>query len=190
MKGKLIFCTLSSLFGIISVFEGIWAVGLFLLYLYCLWGIKKIPSKQIFPLLTIYILYLIVSYFSLINNKTTLPPIKTQFLIQFSDESKVDGNQFRAVVLDTEMEEKLILSYKIPSHFKKKFLQQNQMIKKVCMVTGKLEQPSTSRNQNAFNYKEYLKQKRIFWELKVTNWEFGSCKNGKLNLLDKIRLLR
>ncbi|MFD2446130.1 DNA internalization-related competence protein ComEC/Rec2 [Bacillus sp. CGMCC 1.16607] len=189
MKGNLIFISLSALLGIISTFEGMWSIGLFLLYLF--WFlVKKIPKKQILFLTLVYILYFIVSSYFLYHNKTILPSEKTHFQVQFLDEMKIDGKSIRAVVIDSVSKEKLVLSYKIASESEKKILQNKSMVKNICILEGKLEIPSPSRNVNAFNYQEYLKQKNIFWELQVTNWRVENCRGGKINLLDKIKRFR
>ncbi|WP_442595056.1 DNA internalization-related competence protein ComEC/Rec2 [Neobacillus sp. D3-1R] len=190
MKTKLIFVAVSSLFGLMSAFEGIASTIIFLLLLFGLWVIKKINPKFIVILLLFYTLYFMIGYFTISTSHSTLSPLQTQFFIQFTDEINIDGDRFKAIVVNVEKKEKLVLTYKIPTQIVKKELENKLLIENICPVTGNLQTPAVPRNQNAFNYKDYLMQKQIYWELQITNWDFSNCKQSSYSLLDRIKILR
>jgi competence protein ComEC len=190
MKGKCIYFCISGLFGIISAIEGIWIISLFLLYLLILGILKRTPSKWLILNSIFYLSYFLIGEYTVMNNSTNLPPQTTEFHVQFSDEVKINGDRFRAVVKDTKSKEKLLLTYKIPSEVEKTLLQQYPLLKYTCPIQGTLVLPDTARNENAFNYREYLNQKHIFWELQATEWRLGSCFSGQLTYIDKIKKWR
>jgi competence protein ComEC len=187
MKGQCIFFCISGLFGIISAIEGIWVISLFLLYLFILGILKRTQSKWLIFNSIIYISYFLIGDYTVMNNKTDLLPQTRELMVQFSDEVKINGDRLRAVVKDTKTKEKLLLTYKIPSDVEKKRLQENSLLKYTCPIQGKLVVPNTARNENAFNYREFLEQKHVFWELQVTEWRIGNCWQAQLTLIDKIK---
>jgi competence protein ComEC len=190
MKGKLIFFCLSALFGIISAIEGIWVACIFLLYLLLIGTFKRTPTKYVLVNIFLFCSYYVIGDLSMLHNRTILNPQTTQFMVQFSDEVKINGDRLRAVVKDTISNEKLLLSFKIPSEMEKKQLEQTPLLKFTCPIKGKLVIPDTARNENAFNYREFLQRKHIFWEFQVTEWEIGSCLQAPLSFIDKVKKWR
>src|SRR5690606_24719436 len=51
-----------------------------------------------------------------------------------------------------------------------------------CKVKGTLEQPPSASNPHAFDYKEYLKMKQIFWILEIEHLSFSQCHSQKTSL--------
>jgi competence protein ComEC len=190
MKGKFIFFCISALFGIISATEGIWVICLFLLYLFILGFLKRVPKKWLLLNSFFYLIYFLIGDVTVINNKTKISPKTTGFQIQFTDEVKINGDRFRAVVKENKTKEKLLLTYKISSEMEKSILQQYPLLKYSCLIQGDLVVPDLARNENAFNYREFLKQKHIFWELQATDWRLGSCLPEQLTVIDKVKKWR
>jgi competence protein ComEC len=190
MKGKLIFFCISALFGIISAREGIWIACVFLLYLLFLSILKRTAHKYLLVNTVLFFSYYVMGDYTMSNNKTNLKEQSTQFIVQFSDEIKINGDRLRAVVKDKNSNEKLLITYKISSEAEKIQLKQSPLVKFTCPIKGKLVIPNQARNENAFNYRELLKMKQIFWELQVTDWEFRRCLQAKLTMMDKIKKWR
>lgn len=190
MKGKFIFFCISALLGIISATEGIRVICLFLLYLCILGYLKGTPNKWLLINSLFYLIFFLIGDFTVINNKTKLAPETTSFHIELTDEVKINGDRFRAVVKENKTKEKLLLTYKISSEMEKKLLQQYPLLKYSCPIKGNLVVPDTKRNENAFNYREFLKHKHIFWELQATEWRLGSCLPGQLTFIDKVKKWR
>ena len=57
-------------------------------------------------------------------------------------------------------------------------------------MNGKLEEPSRSTNENAFNYKRYLEQKHIYWILKPDKLAIIKDKPPALNILIMLKKVR
>ena len=57
-------------------------------------------------------------------------------------------------------------------------------------MNGKLEEPSISTNENAFNYKRYLEQKHIFWILKPDKLVIIRDKPSAPNVLIMLKKVR
>jgi competence protein ComEC len=190
MNGQIVYYSIAALMGVVSRFEGIGGFFLFLLYLFGLYVIKKFPNRVLLLSILFYVCYLIVADFATIHNKTLISSVRTQFHIQFTDKAQVNGDRLRALATDTITKEKMIIIYKIPSEKEKKYFQQNPLLQFSCTVEGNLFLPSKARNENSFDYREYLKHQNIYWELHVSNWKIGSCRANKLTFTDKMKLLR
>lgn len=106
---------------------------------------------------------------------------------QIINDLKIDGDSFQAVVRCQK--EKLQLSYKISTE------KEQQNLKKLTYgqfisVSAKLEPPQINRNQDQFNYKEYLKGKNINYILQVnTLYISGQSAPSILMRIQNIRLL-
>jgi competence protein ComEC len=187
MKGTLVFCSVSALLGIITATEGKWFVCLFLLYIFLLWYVKRMTFTFILLISIAYLGYFFLGNSTVHHNETSLSSLKTEFQVQFTDKIKIDGDRLRAIVKDTSTKETLILTYRIPSQIEQEQLQQTPFMKRICYISGKLNVPDTARNENSFNYQDYLKKDHIYWELHVTEWKKGSCAGGKLTFIDRIK---
>ena len=78
----------------------------------------------------------------------------------------MDGDLLTVTATDKQNEETLLLKYRMKSEEEKKKLTHYLSPGLIIKVNGKLEEPSISTNENAFNYKRYLEQKHIYWILK------------------------
>lgn len=190
MKGRIVYITISALLGIISIVEGIWVFFLFLLYLFTLLWIKKGSKLFLISNCIIFAIFLFSSLITDNQNKTMLSPQLSKLMVQFTDEITIDGDRLKAVVSDLKSDEKLILIYQIPTEEEKSKLQKVLLFNKICPTQGKLELPSLTRNENAFNYRNYLAMKSIFWEYQVSSWPLESCKTGNPTIINQFKILR
>lgn len=124
------------------------------------------------------------------TNNTKMQVNETDFSIHFQEELKVDGDMFTAIGEELLRKEKLIIRYKLKTEKEKEFISQNLKTSMTCKVTGKLEEPKSSTNENAFNYKEYLKKNEIFWVLNIEHLNLSSCSPSKKTLRSFFRTLR
>ncbi|MGC7132368.1 DNA internalization-related competence protein ComEC/Rec2 [Listeria ivanovii] len=83
---------------------------------------------------------------------------------QLINDLKVDGDSFQAVVRCEK--EKFQLTYKIPTEEEQKRLK-NLVYGQFVSINGSLEEPSVNRNQNQFNYKDYLQHKNMNYLLQA-----------------------
>lgn len=106
------------------------------------------------------------------NNISIFQGDTTNFIGVIDSIPVIDGNKMRFVYKVSG--EKLQVSYKLQSEKEKESMAQltpGMFLK----INGTLEQPSVSRNDNAFNYHDYLRQQHIYYVLEPT----------KLNIVDK-----
>ena len=109
--------------------------------------------------------------------------------ITFIKQPIVDGNLLKAKVR-TEQKEKLQLQYKISTEEEKNNLERNLPIGLTCLANGSLIEPESSRNENSFNYQQYLKQQNIHWILKAENIKWSHCRTTNSSIVTKLKNFR
>ncbi|MBM5694077.1 DNA internalization-related competence protein ComEC/Rec2 [Listeria seeligeri] len=133
----------------------------------CLLIIITIKKKS--KLLLLFILvYLFTSYLFLFVNKLNTSSYTTGDFTgscQIVNDLKIDGDSFQATVRCSK--EKFQLSYRIATEKEQNDLKQLQYGQFIS-VSGSLESPQVNRNQNQFNYKEYLQRQGINYILKTS----------------------
>ena len=100
-----------------------------------------------------------------------------------------DGNLLKAKVL-TEQKEEVQLHYKILTEEEKNKLESNLQIGLTCLAKGSLIQPEANRNENSFNYQQYLKQQNIHWILKAENIKWSHCSFNNSSVITKLKNFR
>jgi competence protein ComEC len=187
MNTNIVFLTIASLVGILSAVEGIRMLPVFLLYIIFLIYLKKSSSNWLIIYFGFYLLFFIMSQYTISHNKTLLDPKQNVFQIRFSDEVKINGDLLRAIVRESSSKEKLVLFYRISSEEEKQRLLEHSLIGLSCRVVGSLEIPESARNENAFNYRKYLYQNKIHWQLKTSEWDMSNCSIMQTSILDQLK---
>jgi competence protein ComEC len=190
MNANILFLTISALLGILSALEGIWMISLFLLLVVYLFYFKVTSKKWILMYIIFLLIFFVLSKFTISQNKTQLDPNENQYQIYFSDEVKINGDQMRAIVHESSSKEKLVFSYKIPTNEEKRQITHIPLIGFSCKVIGNLETPEQARNENSFNYRNYLYQNYIHWQLKVSEWDLSNCEQKRLSFLEHLKKWR
>ncbi|MBP2241694.1 competence protein ComEC [Cytobacillus eiseniae] len=191
MKGKWIYFTFAGLIGILAAFNFL-LVFLFFFGFYLLFLAKgKGFSKKFLTISScVFLLFFLRTELLEKGNQTKLSEQDTQFYIEISDEIKVDGNRFSAMGRELLHKEKIVLSYQIKTEKEKAYLSDKLTTSLACKVKGKLSEPNTSTNVNAFNYQQYLKGKQIHWILQIEEFTPLNCTTQKKTLLSFFRTLR
>lgn len=112
------------------------------------------------------------------NNKTTISPTETSFVGSVHTTPIIDGDQLRFVLLSNN--EKLQVSYILKTEEEKEqyqFLKVGAYVK----VDGNLEEPPSSRNDNQFNYQDYLYKQHIHYLLKGNNLSISNTTSNNPN---------
>lgn len=60
----------------------------------------------------------------------------------------------------------------------------------VCSLSGVYKEPSEARNFYSFNYKQYLKNKKIFFQFVPESFQLSSCQEGRLSPLGIVQRYR
>ncbi|RFU65776.1 DNA internalization-related competence protein ComEC/Rec2 [Peribacillus glennii] len=114
---------------------------------------------------------------------------ETSFNITLSEMPDIDGNMLRGSVR-SDTGEKLQLRYIIKAEDEKLMLEQNMEPGLYCSVQGMLEQPESRRNENSFDYQQYLRQQGTHWILKAERFSLTNCSYGHNNIVQGIKKLR
>ncbi|QED48704.1 DNA internalization-related competence protein ComEC/Rec2 [Cytobacillus dafuensis] len=191
MKGRWIYFTFVSLIGILAAFVNVLIfVIFFILIILFLYKKKGFSQRMLILISFIFFVFFIRSEMVEKGNKTRLPPQETNFIVRFEENLKVDGDRFSATVKELVYKEKLILSYKIKTEKEKEAISKHLKTGIACQLSGTLEEPITSTNENAFNYKEYLKRNQMYWILKVEHLSLSKCSPQKKSPLSFFRSIR
>jgi len=185
-----IFYATAAFLGIMASFQNfIVYFIIFCLYLIFLIKNKKYRLIQMTTIILLFIVFFIRVEIEISNNKTKLTGDEQWFELHFNEIGKIDGDRLMIKALDRVTSESLVIRYRIHSEKEKQILQKQLSPGIVCRVKGKLEEPSSSTNQNAFDYKNYLQQNHIYWILKPEQLDMDTCriKPSFLTRLKKIR---
>ena len=159
---------------------------LFFVFLYIRFNGK---SKILLVHLINLLLFYAAAYTSDILHETVYTGTEKSFQITFKEQPIVDGNLLKAKVL-TEQKEEFQLQYKILTEEEKNNLESNLQIGLTCLAKGPIIEPEASRNENSFNYQQYLKQQNIHWILKAENINWSHCSVNNSSVLTKLKNFR
>ncbi|MGM9925492.1 MAG: DNA internalization-related competence protein ComEC/Rec2 [Bacillus sp. (in: firmicutes)] len=113
----------------------------------------------------------------------------TAFVVRFTDIPDVDGSSLQAIV-STPSKEKLLLRYTFKEEHEKNTALSRFRLGLTCAVVGNLQVAESNRNENAFNYREYLRGQNIHYILKAESNPLSACRSMKQSLPEKIKSIR
>ncbi|WP_394233026.1 DNA internalization-related competence protein ComEC/Rec2 [Niallia oryzisoli] len=185
-----VFYAITTFLGIMASFQ---SFPLFLItfsmYLFFLIKRKKYRFIHVTACICLFTIFFIRAEIELANNKSNLTGREQSFTLFFNEIGKVNGDLLTIKVLDRRKSETLVVRYRIHSEKEKQNLQQHLSPGLVCRVKGKLEEPSAATNENAFDYKNYLKQNHIYWILEPDQINLNTCQRDStfMTSLKKVR---
>jgi competence protein ComEC len=162
----------------------------FLLYLLFLLKIKRFSFLQLIIVLGVFLLFFISAQIKISTNKTIIPKTESDFYIKFTEDPKIDGDMLQITGKEIRFHERIMIRYRIPSRSVKEELENTNFYGYVCKIDGQLKKPQQAKNENAFNYREYLKNKGIFWIVDSKEITFQKCTKEKVNRLLFIKKIR
>ncbi|MFJ7857680.1 DNA internalization-related competence protein ComEC/Rec2 [Peribacillus sp. NPDC097206] len=124
-----------------------------------------------------------------IRNKSIYDGSESHFLVTFTSQPKLDGNLLKGFVT-SEQGEQLLLRYTIASEQEKEGLNQHLRTGISCPIQGSLQVPEPHRNENSFDYQQYLSRQNTHWIVKADSISFSKCKMSKASLVVSIRNFR
>ncbi|MCB5235745.1 MAG: DNA internalization-related competence protein ComEC/Rec2 [Niallia nealsonii] len=190
IQSRLLYFAVSALFGLLcSLTQHIIVYLIYFLFVGWLFLVKKAAVKSGVFLLCIFLLFLVRGSYSYQWSGSKMKEDASSFLITFLEPADIDGDRWRVVGKEKQTEEKLLLFYKMETEEEKILLEAEQVIGKTCQIKGSLSLPSSKRNENGFNYKQYLENNSIYWLLSIEELDLTSCvteRNGIL-LLKQLR---
>jgi competence protein ComEC len=185
----------SSIYAAVSATCGVAAVSFFswkwliclMIYIIVLYFI--LTSRQLFIQITIIVAFFFTSFNFIHLQKTSFNGDEIHFQITFSESPDIDGNLMKGVVT-AQNKENLQFRYIFQTESEKHTWQSSMKIGIACPVVGMLEKPESSRNENSFNYLQYLKQHNIHWIFHAEKIVVDQCKKEKTSLVEKIQYVR
>ncbi|WP_045517772.1 DNA internalization-related competence protein ComEC/Rec2 [Neobacillus niacini] len=191
MNDKYFYFAIAALFGVSTSLFSFLSFFLFtIIYLFLLYRYKKFTNSQLVFVICIFITFFLTGQHAVTNNKTKLSDSISTFYLQYTENTKVDGDLLQVTALDRKNKEKLLIRYKIKSEEEKEELKDTNFYGRLCQVTGQLTDPSIAKNPNAFNYSKYLASKQVYKIVEIENHPLKKCSVVKSTPLTKIKELR
>ncbi|WP_137788825.1 DNA internalization-related competence protein ComEC/Rec2 [Bacillus sp. E(2018)] len=162
-------------------FYGIWLsqhysiTGLVLLAFLVIITVVQLTKKSVYVLVFLPIFF-VYAYYDNTNSLSKLPQEQMIFSGKIRSIPKIDGNllSFELVTND----EPVVVNHKIKSAVEQKQLKKLS-VNQSCVIKGKLKEPRKRSGFYGMNYREYLKNKNIFWILKTTQFDVENCVKTK-----------
>ncbi|WP_082861445.1 DNA internalization-related competence protein ComEC/Rec2 [Fictibacillus phosphorivorans] len=176
-----------------SVFYGIWlskhpsVTGIVLLAFLVIVIFIQLRQKSIYILIFLPIFFT-YSHYDSTHSFTKLTAEQIMFSGSIKSIPKIDGNllSFELVTND----ETVVVYHKIKSAFEKEQLKKLS-INLSCIIKGKLEKPRKKSHFYGMDYREYLKNNKIYWTLKTVEFGVEYCKKtNKLSVHEHIKSWR
>ncbi len=191
MSGKYLYFSIAGLLGVLQSFLPLLPFLLLtVFYFVAIFLLKKFSKKQLIAIVIVFFLFMTAAKIQETENQTKFDSSTTVFYLQFADNPVIDGDKLQIRAKEIRNQENLLLRYQIRSEAEKSMLQQLDVYRSVCKVSGKLEKPATAKNENAFDYRKYLNEKQIHWVLTTEEPPLNQCiekKPGLLGMLKEIR---
>jgi competence protein ComEC len=188
MKGRWYVAALSAVTGITAAFVHLhWLIALVIAAVVFGLGLWK---KQRLPIFCSFAFFLAFGNFLYVDhsNETTLSPSQSDFFGKIVSLPELDGDHltFQMKLQNTE---KVRVSYYL--HDK----QQVPGVKRyrygmMCRFSGELKEPSAARNFYGFDFRQFLYQQHIHWQLTPDELSRFSCINGDYSLYDRLQQWR
>ncbi|PLR78093.1 DNA internalization-related competence protein ComEC/Rec2 [Bacillus sp. V3-13] len=191
MKGKLIYLSPASLLGLLAAFENLFLfTSLMAAFSLFLVKRKNFRPPQISAACLLFVIFIAAGKMAVLQTETSINGHEKRFQFIFNQETKVDGDLFQANAEVSGRQEKIALRYYIAAEQEQKFILANITPGTKCTAYGELSEPPLPTNLNAFNYRDFLNRKGIFWTFEAEKIDFQSCvrlKPTPLSFLQRIR---
>lgn len=176
LKGQLFYTAASSLLGLLSMLENLYLYGgAFILAILLLHRFKGLSNKLLALLIMIFFIFMGAGYLEEHHNISHFSGKEKEFVILFDGEVKMDGDLLLAYGTAYPAKEKVSVRYRFKTAEEKNSFKNRLFSGYACKAGGTLELPQEARNPNAFDYKNYLYHKEIFWTIDIDYLPFEQC---------------
>lgn len=176
---------LTSLSGVLLALHFTW--GAFFLLLLILHLLQRKPTLiNIIFIFFLTVFFCIHATLSEQRSVTNLSTSQQNFKLSFHEMIEWDGNLLKGEAI-TSKGESVVARYRINSKEEFSHLKENWKIGMECRVLGTLSQPMKNTNENSFNYREYLRQKEIYWILNIEEFNIMDCVPAERSLLLELK---
>ena len=142
----------------------------------------------VYVVITMSLFYFVASVHAYLQQSSLIGNEK-KVIITFNELPDFNGSSFRTFV-DTLDGEKILLSYQMQTEEEKQKLQEYFQLGLVCQVKGELQKPSVNRNENGFNYRQYLQFQGVHWQFKSQSNPLQTCKIMEQGIVGKVKMIR
>jgi len=191
MNGRYVYFALAALLGVLCAIVAF--LPFFLLtftYLFVLIKYKRFRNAQLYLVMVLFAVFFLVGVQSETKNKSVIPESTTKFMIEYSQDPKIDGDLLQVLANDKQFKEKLLIRYKIKSEIEKNRLKNKSFYRCLCTVSGTMKKPSAAKNPNGFDYRHYLASKEIYWIVEIQENPLQHCSLMKPSPLVLLKQLR
>ena len=152
--------------------------------------VSKEKNKQLLMMFcAILVLFILISTKSEKDKVSSHSAGNSLIHITFKEVPIIDGNRLRAIVADSN-QEKLLFTYTIQSEGEKSGLESKLRAGVSCLIAGEFVLPENNRNENAFNYKQYLFRQNIHWIFEATEISLDKCQFSSNSVNALLRNIR
>lgn len=191
MNSKCFYFAMAAILGVLTSFFFFLPILLCsIIYFYLLHTYKKYSKQQLFIVICLFITFFLTGQHTITHNKTKLHDSLTTFYLQYTENTKVDGDLLQVIAFDIKNKERLLIRYKIKTEAEKEALKGTNFYGRLCYVTGVLKEASIAKNPNAFNYQKYLAAKQIYKIVELENNPLNKCAEVKSTPLTIIKEIR
>ncbi|NWQ40095.1 DNA internalization-related competence protein ComEC/Rec2 [Bacillus sp. EB106-08-02-XG196] len=190
MNSKCFYFAIAAVLGVLTSLFFLPILLCSIIYVYLLHTYKKYSKQQLFIVICLFITFFLTGQHTITHNKTKLHDSLTTFYLQYTENTKVDGDLLQVIAFDIKNKERLLIRYKIKTEAEKEALKDTNFYGRLCYVTGVLTEASIAKNPNAFNYQKYLAAKQIYKIVELENNPLNKCAEVKSTPLTIIKEVR
>jgi competence protein ComEC len=189
MKGYGIYFACSSILGTIASFTSFhWGTILVvIIFFFEVW--RRLPPKILIICFCFFVFFSFYFRYKENQNHSIIPQTADSLTGTIITYPHINGDRFSSVI-KTSSNEKVQLVYKIKSKNEWQHLKSHIKIGLTCRFEGRLKEPDPNRNENAFDYRQFLQQQQIYWIFYARSIPLHECYQKELSLLHWLELYR
>lgn len=186
LKGQLLYVAIAATFGIVFSRYYFDFMIITLMFMYIGYLLIRKKYSLLFFVGAVFLFFSLYTYFVEKNNKTNLIAGEYHSKAILDSSFLIDGDLFRGTLID-KSGEKLVFTYYMKTYEEKIQIEKFKP-GQTCHFSGELEQLKLPTMPNAFNYKQYLYDKKIHWRLKISS--ISACSESSLNMMTFLQTIR
>jgi len=128
----------------------------------CMKKLKTILESKYTYIIVFLVMLIFINVFKYESNYDK----NTNKIIGIIDKIKIDGDK---LTLEIKGKEKIICNYYLKTEKEKNYFQKQLILGMEVELIGEIKEPNVNTNFGLFNYKNYLKSKKIFYTFTVEN---------------------
>ena len=128
----------------------------------CMKKLKIILESKYTYIIVFLVMLIFINVFKYESNYDK----NTNKIIGIIDKIKIDGDK---LTLEIKGKEKIICNYYLKTEKEKNYFQKQLILGMEVELNGEIKEPNVNTNFGLFNYRNYLKSKKIFYTFSIEN---------------------